>query len=57
MHHAMPKTAAEAWMHLDSALLKLQRTMQQLSVADNAQLSPKVNEAIQHVEAAMDLIK
>jgi hypothetical protein len=53
----MPKAAAEAWMHLDSALFKLQRTREQLAVHDRAQLMQKVQQAIEHVEAAMKEIQ
>jgi len=54
----MPKTAASAWMKLDEALLYLQRAQQQIGVTgDPAQQGPIVQQAIVHVEAAMELIK
>ena len=58
MHHAMPKTAASAWMKLDEALLYLQRAARQIDLtSDPAQQGQIVQQAIVHIEAAMELIK
>lgn len=58
MHQAMPREAAYAWMKLDEVLLLLQRAARQIDRSGNAAKQGIIIQgAIDHVEAAMELIK